>query len=130
MSTTFSTVFQSDVPPYGKLGGDNLALNHARISVDQLAVSAGLTSLLAFESYEPESFEGLLDDETIAQLPPAKWFASAAGLAAVGALLAHLDARPGALPQQDKVRLDLAKVEDELKAAVRAGVRFRFAVIN
>jgi len=91
-----SAGFQSDVPPYGKLWNDNLALNRARDPLDQLAVSAELTSLLSFASYEPEDFEGLLDDETIAQMQPTTWFASAAGLAAVSTLLAHLDARPGA----------------------------------
>jgi hypothetical protein len=130
MSTTFSTVFQSDVPPYGMLGGDHLALNRARDPLDRLATAAGLASLLAFESYEPEDFDGLLDEETQAQQPPAKWFVPADGFAAVGALLAYLDAHPGALPQQAGVRKDLVEAEDELRSADRAGVRFRFAVIN
>jgi hypothetical protein len=130
MSTTFSAVFQSDVPPYGTLGGDHLALSRAREALDELATAAGLTSVLAFESYEPEDFEGLLDEDVEVQQPPAKWFAPAEGLAAVGALIAHMDAHPGAVPQQVAVREDLAEVEKELKAAERAGIRFRFAIIT
>ena len=130
MSTTFSTVFQSGVPPYGTLGSDHLAVNRARDQLERLAADAGLTSLLAFESYEPEDFEGLLDEDIQAQQPPAKWFAPADGLAAVGALLAHLDAHPDALPQQAALRNDLVGLADELTAAERAGVRFRFAVIT
>ena len=107
-----------------------MALNHARDPLDRLAASVGLTSLLAFESYEPEDFDGLLDEETQAQQPPAKWFAPADGLAALRALLAYLDAHPDALAQQVVVREDLVEAEDELRAAERAGVRFRFAVIN
>jgi hypothetical protein len=130
MSTTFSTVFRSGVPPYGTLGSDHLAVNRARDQLERLAADAGLTSLLAFESYEPEDFEGLLDEGLKAQQPAAKWFAPTDGLAALCALLAHLDGHPDALPQQAAVRKDLVGLADELKAAERAGVQFRFAVIT
>ncbi len=129
MSTTFSTVFESDAPPYNTLGSDHLALCRARDRLDRLAKKAKLTSLLAFESYEPEDTEGLLDEETQAQQPPAEWFAPAAGLAAVEGLLAYLDAHPKALTEQAAVAAELADTADELRAAERAGVRFRFAVI-
>lgn len=106
-----------------------MALNRARDHLDRLAAAAGTTSVLAFESYAPEDTEGLLDDDIQAQQPPAKWFAPGAGLVAVGALLAYLDAHPDVLPQQAAVRKDLVQVVDELRAAERAGVQFRFAVI-
>ena len=102
-----------------------------REALDRLAAANGLTSLLAFESYSPEDADaaGLLDDEALAQLPPAEWFAPAAGLAAVNALREHLEAHPDVLAAQAAVMEDLDSVGDELEAAGRAGVRFRFAVI-
>ena len=130
MSTTFSVVFQTKVPPYGTLGGDHLVLNDVRKQLDQFAATRGLTSLLTFESYEPEDFDGLVDEDTLAQQPPAKWFTPATGVVAVGALIAHLDAHPDALPQHAAVRKDLAEVMKELRTAEQAGVQFRFAVIT
>jgi hypothetical protein len=126
---SFSTVFEPEAPPFDTLGPDHRALIEQREQLDRLASTAGLTSLLAFESYAPEDREGLLDEETQAQQPPAEWFAPAAGLAAVDALWEYLESHPGALPGQAEVMEDLSGIGDELEAARGAGVRFRFAVI-
>jgi hypothetical protein len=129
VGATFSAVFESEVPPFGTLGSDHPALSDQRERLDRLATTKGLTSLLAFESYAPEAAEGLLDEETEAEQPPAEWFAPAAGLAAVNALWDYLESHPGVLPGQAAVLEDLSGIGDELETAQRAGVRFRFAVI-
>jgi hypothetical protein len=129
MSVSFSTVFESAVPPYGTLGGDHLAILPARRRLDRLAADNGLTPLGAFESYAPEDTTGLLDDETQERQPPAEWFAPADALVTVNALWEHLDAHPGLLANQTRVMDDLSEIGDELEAAERAGGRFRFAVV-
>jgi hypothetical protein len=129
MGSTFTTVFESEVAPYGRLGSDHRTLLDARDELDQLAEENGLTSLLAFESYAPEDTEGLLDEETQAAQPPAAWFAPNAGLAAVDALWDYLENHPGVLDEQSEVMADLSETGEELEAAQRAGVRFRFAVV-
>ena len=129
MGVTFSTVFESEVLPHETLGADHRALVRVREGLDRLAAKAGLTSLLAFESYAPEDTEGLLDEETQAQQPPAEWFPASAGLTAIDALYEYLEAHSGVLAGQAEVMEELSDLGDELEAAQRAGVRFRFAVI-
>jgi len=129
MGVTFSTVFESEAPPYHTLGGDHRALARVRERLDRLATQNGLKSLLAFESYAPEDTAGLLDDETQAQQLPAKWFTPAAGLEAVDALYEYLEGHPGVFTEHAKVLEDLSGLGDELEAAQRAGVRFRFVII-
>jgi hypothetical protein len=129
MGATFSTVFESRIPRYGTLGSDHRALLDARERLDRLADDNDLTSLLEFESYAPEDTEGFLDEETQAEQPPAEWFDPAAGLAAVNTLYEFLEANPRVLADQAEVMEDLSGIGDELEAAQRAGVRFRFAVV-
>ncbi|AWM40935.1 hypothetical protein GobsT_04850 [Gemmata obscuriglobus] len=129
MSATFSAVFESAVLPHGTLGGDNPQLLRTRESLDRLATKNGLTSLLAFESYAPEDVAGLIDDERLAELPPAVWFPAAAGVAAVNALYEYLESHPGAFSRPAEVMAELSNLGDELEAAARAGVRFRLAVV-
>ena len=129
MGVTFSTVFESEAPPYRTLGADHRSLARVRESLDRLATQKGLTSLLAFESYAPEDTNGLLDDEMQAQQPPATWFTPSAGLAAVDALYEYLEGHPGVFTEQANVMEDLSGIGDELEAAQRAVVRFRFAII-
>ena len=129
MGATFSTVFEAAVPPHGTLGADHRALARVRESLDQLAVANGLTSLLEFERYAPEDVAGLMDEEAIAQQPPVEWSPPERGLATVNALWDLLAAHPGVLTKQPAVLDDRSEVGDELEAARRAGVRFRFAVI-
>jgi hypothetical protein len=129
MGATFSTVFESEVPQYGTLGADHRALLDEREWIDRLATKNELISLLAFESYAPEDTEGLLDEETQAQQPPAEWFPPEDGLSAVDALWQYLDIHSGVLAEQAEVMEDLSGIAEELEAAQRVGVRFRFAVI-
>lgn len=131
MGASFCTVFESEVPPLGTLGGDNAALLRRQRQLEKLATGAGLTPLSAFESYDPaDAAEYLEDDEELlANLPRAQWFAAAEGLAAVRALVAHLSANSGAISGQAEVLADLQEVAKELAAAEKAGVRFRFAVV-
>ena len=103
MGVTFSTVFESEVLPHETLGADHRALVRVREGLDRLAAKAGLTSLLAFESYAPEDTEGLLDEETQAQQPPAEWFPASAGLTAIDALYEYLEAHSGVLAGQAEV---------------------------
>jgi hypothetical protein len=69
-----------------------------------------------------------LDAEELG-LPPVEWFAAADGLAAVRALIAHLNSHPDAVRNQPDVLDDLTNVAAEVAAAGRAGVRFRFQVV-
>ena len=129
MSTTFTPVFESDVPPYGSLGRDHPDLSRARPRLDRLAAVAGLAPLSAFESYAPDEIEEF-EDAPPGGHPPATWFDPAAGLVAVEALRTHLAAHPNALARPAGVLEDLAEVAEELRAARQAGVRFRFAVVQ
>ena len=45
-------VFEADVPPYGIIGDDTL-LAKRKEELNQVAADNGLTSLDAFESYDP-----------------------------------------------------------------------------
>ena len=130
MGASFCVIFESDVPPLGTLGGDNLAVLKSQRKLDRVARDAGLRSLDEFESDDPQYAVADLDlDPDELGLPPVEWFAAADGLTAVGRLIAHLNARPAAVPRQQDVLADLAAVEAELAQADRAGVRFRFAVV-
>ncbi|CAN5590565.1 hypothetical protein BH11PLA2_BH11PLA2_42540 [soil metagenome] len=125
MSTTYTPVFESEVPPYGTLGSDHPDLNRAQRRLDRLAAAVGLTPLSAFESYAPDDLEEF-EDAPPGGHPRAQWFPPAAGLVAVEALRAHLEANQKALSKQAEVLVDLV---EELRAADQAGVQFRFAVI-
>ena len=129
MGASFCTVFETHVPEYGNLGSDHRALLRAMRRLDQLAADNGLIPLRAFESYDPADTADFLDEETQAGQPPVEWFAPAAGLAAVHGLLAFLHAHLDSLAGQAQVAADLTGIADELRAAQRAGVRFRFAVV-
>lgn len=128
---TFSAIFDSKVPPYGTLGRDHESLARFRDGLEELANQNDLTSLSTFESYEPEDLEGLLadDEETLPDVSISQWFSPAAGLEAVNALLVFVGANADVLVKQADVMKDLAGLRDELEAAQRAGVRFRFAMI-
>jgi hypothetical protein len=126
---SFCTVFEAEVPPFGTLGSDHIALLRAQRKLDRVATDNGLTPLGAFESYAPEDTADFLDEETQAEQPPAEWFAAADGLAAVEGLLEYLDAHPDALARQAEVVEDLSGIAEELEAAKQASVRFRFAVV-
>jgi hypothetical protein len=49
MSVSFSVIFDSNVPPYGTLGGDNVSISWAQRKLDRLARANGLRSLNDFE---------------------------------------------------------------------------------
>jgi hypothetical protein len=130
MGASFCVIFESDVPRHGTLGGDNPTIEKAKKKLDRLAKSAGLRSLDEFESYDPEDVAGSFDMEVEdLNMPPVQWFEAKDGLAAVQALLAHLRAHADAIARQADVVRDLGEIEKELKDAVKAGVRFRFAIV-
>ena len=128
MGVSFSVVFEADMPPYGILGDDTL-LAKRKEELNQVAADNGLTSLDAFESYDPADAAEFLDADELAGLPAVRWFESTDGLNAVRSLLAHLKAHPEAMSNPDRVLADLATIESNLLVAERAGVRFRFAVV-
>jgi hypothetical protein len=129
MGASFCTVFESEVPQFGTLGSDHRALLRVQQRLDRRAADNALTPLGAFESYDPADVADFMDEKTLAEQPPAECFAPAVGLAAVEGLMAFLDAHPDALAGQAQVVEDLSEIADELDAAKRAGVRFRFAVV-
>jgi hypothetical protein len=129
MGASFCVIFEADVPPHGTLGGDNGSLNRHQEQLAQLASECGLVSVGEFESYDPDEFEDFLDEGEAGELPPVQWFEASAGLAAVRALISHLDSHPDSVSGQAVVLTDLASVESELSDAERHGVQFRFAVV-
>jgi hypothetical protein len=126
---TFRTVFESAVAPYGTLGADHRSLLPAWRPINHLAVENELATLWPFESYGPEDAAGTQGVRAQARQAAVEWFAPAAGLAAVDGLWKHLEAHPGVLGKQAAVMEDLSAIGDELAAARRTGVRFRFAVL-
>lgn len=96
-----------------------------------MAEENGLTPLGAFESYAPEDFEGLMDedDDAIPELPPAQWFDPADGLKAIAELATFLNAHTDAVSEQTFLLEDLSGLKTDLADAQCAGVRFRFAIV-
>ena len=133
MGASFCAVFEAEVPPYGKLGGDHMAILLHQDRLERLAADVGLTPLGAFESYDPADAAEFLDEDEedeLADLPPARWFAASVGLAAVDAMVTHLTAHPNVFTGQAEVLADLTGVAAELANADRTGVRFRFAIVS
>jgi hypothetical protein len=126
---TFRTVFDSAVAPFGTLGGDHRSLLRAWEPINHLAVENELATLWPFESYGPEDAAGEAGVRAQVRQKAVEWFAPADGLAAVEGLRKHLEAHPGVLAQQGAVMEDLTRIGNELEAARRAGVRFRFAFL-
>ena len=62
MGVSFSVVFEADVPPYGIIGNDTL-LAKWKEELNQVAAETGLTSLDAFESYDPSDAAEFLDED-------------------------------------------------------------------
>src|SRR5262245_23799982 len=115
MGASFNVVFEAAVPPHGTLGGNNPSLVKAQGKLDRVARDAGLTSLDNFESYDPQDVAAEFDlDPVELGLPSVEWFTAADGLAAVRALMAHLNADPAAFPRPRDLLADLASVETEL----------------
>ena len=121
MGASFCTVFESNVPPHGALGGDHLAILQQRDQLDQFADDAGLTPLGAFESYDPADAADFIDEDEVADLPAAQWFAAIAGLDAVNAPTAYLTARPNVLNNQAGVLADLTAVAGDWQTRIEPG---------
>ena len=93
MGVAFCVVFKKDVPPHGKLGGDNMALAKGYEKLDAVAEKKGLRTLGSFLSQDPQELADMMDmDAAELGLPPEEWFNASDGLAAVQALSAHLRA--------------------------------------
>ena len=98
MGVAFCVVFKKDVPPLGKLGGDNIALAKGYEKLDGLAETIGLRTLGSFLSQDPEELADMMEmDADEMGLPPEEWFSASDGVAAVQALIAHLRANPKAI---------------------------------
>ncbi len=129
MSVSFCVVFESDVPPYGTLGADHLALVNRQRMLERLALENGLASLGSFESYDPADAEGLLDEEEVMEQPAVQWFSPTAALVTVRGLIACFRVRPDLMSRQPELLADLVGIEAELADGEKAGVRFRFAIV-
>src|SRR5262249_10018344 len=118
MGVAFCVVFKKDVPPHGKLGGDNMVLAKEHEKLDALADKNGLRTLGSFLSQDPEELAAMMDmDPEEMGLPPEQWFNARAGLAAVKVLSAYLRDQPTAVTKAKEMLSELEQVETELGAA-------------
>ncbi len=130
MGVSFCVVFRKKVPPYGTLGGDNMALARGYERLDKAAAARGLPTLEQFVSQDPDEMADLLDmDPEEMGLPPIQWFPPAEGLATVRALASFLREDPKAVSQGVVLLEELGRVEAELAAAVGRKSEFRFALV-
>src|SRR6185503_14503272 len=112
MGVAFCVVFKKAVPPYGTLGGDNMALASGYEKLDKVAEAKGLPTLGSFLSQDPDELADLLDMD-VAEMgaPPEEWFKAADGLAAVEALIAYLRTNPKAVPKSKDILEELTEIE-------------------
>jgi hypothetical protein len=130
MGVAFCVVFKKDVPPHGKLGGDNMVLARGYEKLDAFADKNGLRTLESFLSQNPEELADMMDmDPEEMGLPPEQWFNASDGLAAVKALSASLRDQPKAVTKAKEMLSELEQVEAELEAAARLKVKFHFALV-
>lgn len=131
MGMSFNVAFKKKVPPYGKLGGDNMALGASYQRLDKVATARGLAGLEQFVSIDPEEAAEMsgLDPEDLG-LPPLEWFDAGEGLAAVNALSELLRAEPKAMKNGPALLADLEKIGQELAAAKKAKIKFHFCLLD
>jgi hypothetical protein len=133
MGAAFCVVFKSKVTPYGKVGGDSIALLRGYEKLDKLAAKDGLRTLGSFLSTDPKAAAEMLDMEGIdvadLDLPAEQWFDPAEGLAAVEALIRYLGENPKAARNAKEMLSELKQVVTELTAAKRAKVKFHFDIV-
>jgi hypothetical protein len=123
--------FDKDVPPYGTLGGDNMALGSDSARLDQLAHDHELPTLDQFVVIDPDEAAEITGmDPADLGLPPVQWFDAAPGLTAVRALAELLRQNPAAVPPSVARLADLEEVERELAAAEKCDARFHFCLLD
>lgn len=121
MSAAFYPVIE-DSRPGVDWGVSGKAIARAEQRLAGIASAAGVTPLLEFFSVASEEVADLLGDMEM-ELPPAKWFAAADGLATVLALLAAV--RSEGKPADSGLVQDLEALEGVLRGAAKRGVRWR-----
>ena len=131
MGISFNIAFEKEVPPYGKLGGDHMALGAGGEHLDRVATARGLPTLGQFVGVDPGAAAEMfgVDPEELG-LPPLQWFEPAAGLAVVRALAGLLRDDPKAVPDGAAIRDDLEQIQQELTAAEPRKVRFHFCLLD
>jgi hypothetical protein len=131
MGISFNVAFDKEVPPYGKLGGDHMTLGAGGERLDRVATARGLPTLRQFVSVDPEEVAEVFDlDPEELGLPPLRWFAPAAGLEAVRALVGLLRNDPRAVPNPAAMLADLEQLHQELAAAEQYAARFHFCLLD
>lgn len=122
MGTSAFVSLERQIPDLPDMDGKVLARDLDRL--DELAAKLNLSSLCGFFGMSGHEMADLVGQNLGKELPEAKWFAPAQGLAVVKGLLAHLrvnDPDNGAIP-------DLLVMEQILRKAQDAGVRWRLAI--
>jgi hypothetical protein len=97
---------------------------------DAVCAQAGVPTLFAYVSMNPEELEALMENgiEAPDGLPPEAWFEPADGLHWTRALAAHLRANPQAVQDPAGVLADLADYERIFEGLQAQGIRWHFQV--
>ena len=98
---------------------------------DEVCAQAGVQTIFAFVSMNPEELEALMEEGGIEApdgLPPEEWFEPAAGLAWTRALAGHLRTHPQAVQDSAAVLEDLADYERIFEGLSAQGIRWHFQV--
>ena len=111
---------------------DGKALSRAEAELAALAQSLQITPLMDFFSINPEELlanvEGLGADLSEGAAPPEEWFAAAAGLVTVRALLQHVETHLDSFPSGAAVASELTGFAELLEQAEKRGIRWHLAV--
>ncbi|HWH51397.1 MAG TPA: hypothetical protein VN651_07625 [Gemmatimonadaceae bacterium] len=121
MSAAFYPVLEDSRPGVDS-GVSGKAIARAEQRLAGIASAAGVTPLLEFFSVAPEEVADLLGDMEM-EVPPAKWFSAADGLATVRALLVAV--RSEGKSDDSRLVQDLEALERVLAGAAERGARWR-----
>ena len=133
MAATLYIVVEGEDPGYDIfVNGRSLAQHED--AVERLALQLGVKPLLEFFSADTNSMallieEGAGNPDLLRQLPPPQWYAAAAGLETVSALIQALRNDPSQIGAEGTLVLaELEEYEMVLRKAEERGLRWHLAV--
>lgn len=99
--------------------------------IDRICTEAGVRSLWAYVSQDPDELAGFLEDEGMTpegNLPEEEWYDPREGLSFVEKLSGHLKANPNCIKHSAAILEDLEEYESVFVVLVQNNIRWHFAV--
>ena len=111
---------------------DGKSISHSSELLDAVATKLSVRPLSEFISVDPEQAADFLEGEGAdvgeIELPPLQQFSAQDGLTTVQALLAHIQASPHTIQNEENLIMDLREGERILSVAAKNGVGWHFEV--